>query len=469
MSGLYASLNSSVKAITAQSRGIETAGKNLANVNNPSYARQRIIYGDRGTVMTPTGAESLGLEALGVQQMRDQLLDQQVTREISLTESYKAEQSAYQRAQAGLGQSVDRTSGTAATGSTANGLGAALDNFFNGFQTLASNPTDDGTRLTVLQNATILTDRFQLADQRLAQVQSDLNAQVNTDVSGVNTLLSTIADLNSQIGRFEVNAPGSAVDLRDQREAKLEELSAKLPVTVVALPNGQWQLSGKDSGGASVMLVDQGTVQGPIAFTGTQITGGSSATSLVLSGGSIQGAITARDGAVQTVRDNLNALAQQLVTAVNGAYNPTGTTGDFFVASGITAGTISVTPSITSATLKASDGGSAGDNTVAVAVSRVAQQKFSTAGGDYIDGTLAGHFAHTVSTIGQALAGANARVSDQSNIQKLVQTQRDAVSGVSLDEELADLMKYQRAFQASSRVFSIVDDLLDQVVNRMGA
>lgn len=468
MSGLYAALNSTVKAISAHSRAIETTGKNLANVNNTSYARQRVIYGDRGTVATPEGAESLGLEALGVQQMRDQLLDLQVSRETSLLEAYKAEQSAYQRAQAGLGQGVDRTTSTTDSGTTGKGIGAALDDFFNSFQSLAASPTDNGQRETLLHTASILTDRFQLADSRLAQVQSDLDAQVTTDVGTVNTLLSTIADLNSQIGRFEINSPGSAVDLRDQRQAKLEELAAKLPVTVVDAGGGQIQLVGKDSGGSNVVLVDKGTVPGPIAFNGTQITGGASATALVLNSGSIQGALTARDGAVQSLRTNLDTLAKQLVTSVNQAYNPTGTTGDFFVAGGTTAATISVVNTITAATLKASDGGSAGDNTVALAVAQVANTSFSTAGGDFIDGTLSGYYSTTVSDIGQALSSANARVDDQDNISKLVRSQRDAVSGVSLDEEMADLMKYQRAFQASSRVFSVIDDLLDTVVNRLG-
>lgn len=467
MSGLYATLNNSVKAIMAHSRAIETAGKNLANVNNTGYARQRVIFGDRGTVATPQGAESLGLEALGVQQLRDQLLDLQVSREISLTSAYKAEQSGYQRAQASLGQSIDRTTTSSDSGTSDNGLGAALDNFFNSFQSLAASPTDTGQRVTLLQKAAILTDRFQSTDQRLGQVQSDLDAQVNTDVGSVNTLLTTIADLNGQIARFEINSAGSAVDLRDQRQTKLEELAAKLPVSV-SETGGVMQLSAKDGSGNPVVLVNGATVTGPIAYTGTQITGGSGATALALTAGSIDGALTARNGAVQTLRNNLDTLAHQLVVSVNAAYNPTGTTGNFFVPTGTTAGTISIVSSITSSSLKASDGGAAGDNTVALAVAQLANTTFDTASGDYIDGTFSGHFSETISTIGQALAGANARVDDQANIEKLVRSQRDAVSGVSLDEEMADLMKFQRAFQASSRVFTVVDELLDTVVNRLG-
>jgi flagellar hook-associated protein 1 len=292
---------------------------------------------------------------------------------------------------------------------------------------------------------------------------------VTTDVGNVNTLLTTIADLNGQIARFEVNAPGSAVDLRDEREAKLEELAAKLPVSVVDAGGGQIQLTAKDTSGATVIILDKTTVPAPVAFTGTALTAGSPTATLALSSGSINGSLTARDGAVQTLRDNLDALANQLVTSVNQVYNPSGTAGDFFVATGLTAGTIQLSSSVTASNLRASNGGAAGDNAVALGIAQLAGQTFSTAGGDAIDGTLSSFYSTTVTGIGQALSSANARVDDQTNIQKLVKSQRDAVSGVSLDEEMADMMKFQRAFQASSRVFNVVDELLDTVVNRLGA
>src|SRR5678816_1451539 len=126
MSGLFASLNSTTSALNAHSRAVETAGKNLANVNNPTYARQRVIYGDRGTVVAPFGAESLGLEALGVEQLRDTLLDRQVVREASRTSYYQAQQNGYQRAQAALGQDVSSASSSSGTSSDT-GIAAALD------------------------------------------------------------------------------------------------------------------------------------------------------------------------------------------------------------------------------------------------------------------------------------------------------------------------------------------------------
>lgn len=466
MSGLYSSLNTTVKALNAQSRGIDLSGRNLANVNNPAYARQRVILGDRGTVVTPDGAQSLGLEAMGVQQLRDSLLDRQVTREISLKAAYSAEQQAYSRAQAGLGQNV--SSAGAVDGSVSSGLDAAINDFFNAFQGLAARPTDVGERQTLLQKAGILTDRLRLTDSRLAQVQSDLNAQIGTDVADANRLLQTVAELNAQIARVEVGNPGSAVDLRDQRQARIEELAAKLPINVNVTGAGVMQVSMKDSANADVILVDGATITGPVAFTGTVLTGGASATALVSNSGSIAGALTARNGAVQTLRDNLDLLAGQLVDAVNAVYNPSSTAGaDFFDSSGTTAGTIALHSGLTASSLRAGTG-TAGDNSIALAVAAVANKSFSTTGGDAFDGTITQFYSATVSSLGQALSGANARVEDQERIEQLVRSQRDAVSGVSLDEEMAELVKYQRAFQASSRVFNVIDELLDTVVNRLG-
>src|SRR4051812_44879266 len=153
-----------------------------------------------------------------------------------------------------------------------------------------------------------------MADQRLAQAQSDLNAGIDNDVADANQLLSSIAELNGQIGRFEVNHAGSAIDLRDQRQALLEKLAAKLPIETQNASGGQVRVVAKDAAGPDVILVDLATVQGTVAFDGVQITAGQPATVLSPNSGSIKGALTARDGAVQTLRSNLDQLAHQLVT-----------------------------------------------------------------------------------------------------------------------------------------------------------
>lgn len=471
MSGLFGSLTQTVRALNAHSRGVETAGRNIANVNNPNYARQRVIFADRGTIQTPQGAQSLGIEAKSIQQVRDALLDQQVGRERSLTASWEAEESALLKTQASLGESINRAEGADDASAAAHGLAVAMTDFFNGFQSLAARPTDLGERQNLVQRADILAERLNVTDTRLVQVQTDLATEVATDVEEINQLLESIAVLNGQIGRLEVNAAGSAVDLRDQRQARIEQLSGKMAVETQAngIEIGQLDVIVRDGSGSPIVLVSLTAVSNPVAFDGTQLTGGASATPIALTGGAVNGRLAARDGAVQDLRDGIANLATQLASSVNAAYNPTGSTGDFFqITPGAAAGTIAVAAGVTATSLKASDGGSAGDNTLALAVAGLATTTFSTASGDSIDGTFIQSYAGLVSDLGRAVSGAAGRLEDQTNIETLVRQQRLGVSGVSIDEEMTDLLKYQRAFEASSRVVSIVDGLLDIVVNRLG-
>lgn len=472
MAGLFSDLGISARALGAQSKAIEVAGNNLANVNNASYARQRVLMGARGSFDTPSGPQSMGVEALGIQQIRDQFLDAQMTREISQTEFLNAQNSNLLKAQSSLGEQLDGTGGASSindTGSSSNGISAALNGFFNSFENLSANPTDTGAKQVLLQKADILAGKLNTSDARLATLQSDITAQIGSDVSTANSLLTGIAKLNGQIQQMEIDAPGSAVDLRDQRQANLEELAKYMDFTAKVIPggNGQIQIFAKDSSGNDVMLVDKASVAGGgVSFDGTQFTGGANGVPLGLQGGSLRGNLLVRDGAIQGLRDSLKNTASQLTSAVNAAYNPTGATGDFFQSGPPGGGRIiALDPALSVSTLKTTDTGNAGANELALAVANVAQQKFSTAAGGLVDGTLGGFYGAAVSGLGQSIAGVQSKLTDQQTVQQMVQTQRDSVSGVSQDEEMADLMKYQRAFQAQARMINVVDSLLDTVVN----
>jgi flagellar hook-associated protein 1 FlgK len=466
MSGLFSSLDQSVAAMNAESLQINVTGNNLANVNNPNYAREVVNIGSLGTLETPEGPESEGVTAEGVTEIRSAILDAQVQSSDSSASYYTTLQSAYQQAQAALGQTVSSTTGSSAASQT--GLASALSGFFNAFQSYAASPTDTGQQQAVLEAANILTSQLQTTDQNLAQVQTGLSAQVTGQVASANSLLSDIASLNGQIAQYEANAPGSAVSLRDQREGDLEELAAYMPITATEGPTGEDQVTATDASGNPVVLVNNTTVTAPITVSGSQISAGSPSTVLSLSSGSIQASIDASNQGVQSLRDSLNQLAAQLVTSVNAVYNPTGTGGNFFSASGTTAGTISVDPTVTPANLQAGASGNPGDNTIALGIANLANQQFSTSGGDDIDGNFGNFYDNSVSGFGQTLAGVDDQATNATNIQTLVTSQRASVSGVSLDEEMANLLMYQRSYQASSQVFQTIDSLIDTTINSLG-
>ena len=468
MANLLAGLTNAARALGAHQAGIQTAGRNLANANNPAYARQRVITGDRTIVDTGLGPQGSGVEVLGVEQIRDQFLDANVSHEISQTALLQAQQSAYQRAETSLGEKVDRTADSSAISDTShstNGISAALNDFFTGWEELTANPTDTGARQVMLQKANTLADKFNVADQRLAGLQTDLTTQVTTDTAKVDKLLQQIASLNGQIGAAEAHAPGAAMDLRDQRQSQLEELAKYMDFSVQphAGVNGEIDVVAKVAGGGSLSLVD-GNNSRAFSFNGTGFTAGQPPVALSVQGGSLAGNLAARDGTIATLRTDLRHIAEQLATAVNTAYNSGGASTNFFKVPPAT-GIIAIDSTVTSANLRTSASGNSGANEIAVAVSNLAQHSFSASGGDAIDGTVNGFFSRTVSGLGAKLAGVNTQLSDQQSVQDLVMQQRNSVTGVSMDEEMADLMKYQRAYEASARVVRTIDDLLDTIIH----
>jgi flagellar hook-associated protein 1 FlgK len=467
MSGLLGNLQSAARALAAHEAGVQVAGRNLANVNNPAYARQRVQLGDRVIIDSNLGPVGNGVEALGIQHIRDRFLDIAVTREGAQSAYLRAQQSGLERAEANLGEQINRSEDSSFVGdltSSSDGLSAAINDFFTSFDGLAASPRDAGLKPVLLEKADILANKFNVADARLVDLQSDLTSEVTTGVGETNRLLGEIANLNAEIAKFEVDKPLSALDLRDQRQARLEDLAKFIDFTATPIANGsgQIQITAKDGTGADVVLVDRAAVHG-LTFDGTQISAGAPSTLLGLKAGSLQGQLDVRDGAIQDLRDNLKRTADQITTAVNAAYSPTGS--NFFNAAPAS-GLMALDASLNINTLKATATTDAGANEIALAVADLARQTFSTGGGALIDGTISEFYNKTVSGLGVALSSVNSKLGDQELVQELMTKQRDAVSGVSMDEEMADLIKFQRAYQASSRVLTVIDSMLDTLINR---
>ena len=467
MSGLLSNLQTAARALSAHEAGVQVAGRNLANVNNPTYARQRVQLGDRIITDSNLGPVGNGVEALGITQIRDRFLDVAVTREISQSSYLRAQQSAFERAEANLGEQVNRSEDSAFIGDlshSGDGLSASINDFFNSFESFAASPRDAGLKPVLLQKSSILANKFNVTDDRLVKLQEDLTGEAASGVTSANSLLTEIASLNTEIAQFEIDRPDSAIDLRDQRQARLEELGKFMDFSTrnIVGGHGQIQVLAKNTAGADVVLVDRGISNG-LSFSGSTVSGGSPAATLNLTGGSIKGQIDARDGTIQTLRDDLKRTADQITTAVNGAYSPTGL--NFFQAAPAT-GLMAVDPSLNITTLKATATTDAGANEIALAIADLSRQTFTTSGGALIDGTIGEFYSKTVTDLGGTLAGINGRLGDQELVQDLITKQRDSVSGVSMDEEMADLIKFQRAYQASSRVLTVIDEMLDGLINR---
>lgn len=466
--GLYDVLRMGLSSLRAQSRAIETVGRNMANVNNPTYARQRVIFGD----VSPTGSASVGVDVIEVQQVRDVLLDRQLVREKSGAAALEAETAAYERGEAAMGETISSVNDPSLAATTGgNSLTNAMAGFFGAARQLSVDPTNSTQKQMFVQTAKTMTERFQFSNDRLAEVQADLTNQVSNDVDKANGLLTTIKELNLMIATQESKTGTKALTLRDQRQARVEDLAQVMNFKTTTLPDApnQIQITATSASGVDTVILSGGTTLETLAFAGAALRVVSSNTALTLTGGSTKGHLTARDGALQTLRNSLNLLAKQMVTSVNAAYNPSGTGQNFFDPAGTNASSIQLASGLTGLNVRASvAGGAAGDSSVAQAISKLDIRSFSSTSGDAINGTMGESYSAAISLFSYSLSQSRMNHENQTGVLNIVRGQRESTSGVSLDEEAAELMKFQRAYQASARVISVVDQMLDIVVNSLG-
>jgi flagellar hook-associated protein 1 FlgK len=462
MLGLFNTLQLGARALQVNQLGVEVTGQNLANSSNPAYARQRLAISTSMPTPTGLGMQGTGVQVTSIQQVRDAMLDGEMRDESSVSGYWNSQQSTLENAQTQLGEFLN-INATSSSGTS--GLSDQLNGLFNSFQSVATDPTSIAQRESLVNQAQTLASGFNQASQQLSALNSGLNTSVSNNVTAANQLLSQIASLNGQIAKATA-AGGNANDLNDSREQALENLASLTNIQTTSNANGTVDVS---IGGTQLVSGSQtlDTLQSYDPGNGQLLvrtaTGG---TPLTLTGGAIQGTIDARDGALQTLRSGLDTLASSLITQVNGIYSGgydlNGGTGQPLF-TGTDAGSIGVNSALqTDPSLVQAAGvsGATGDNSVALQLAQLGQQSIAGLGNQ----TFSGAFASQVGTFGFALSNANAQATNSSSVTGMLQNQRDSVSGVSIEEEVANLITYQQAYSASSKIITTVDQMLQTVV-----
>jgi flagellar hook-associated protein 1 FlgK len=465
MLGLLGTLNLASRSLQTQQAGIAVSGQNLANVNTPGYARQTLVIGPSPDVMTAAGPEGTGADATAIQSLRSSILDQQVATENSVTGSLTAQQQALQTAEADLGASL--TASSSASGSTsAQGLSQGLSNLFNAFESLSTNPSDPSQRQSLVSTASSLAAQFNQVAQSLGGLRGSLNQTLQSNVTQANQDLSDIAQLNSQIIQQEQASPGTANELEDSLQQKIGDLSTLVKVDTTTEANGAVNVS---IGGTSFVtgmtqndhlaLADAGGGQ-------LLLQAQSSGASITPTGGGIEGIIEARDGGIATLQSQVNSLASNLITQVNATYavgyGLNGTTGGTFF-TGSSAADIAVNSSLAAdPTLLQASGtsGASGDNQVALALAQLGSKAQSSLANQ----TYSESYAGTVAQLGSSISSVNDQLSTQQTVATMLSSQQNSVEGVSINEEMTNLTKYQQAFQASADLVTTINQMLTDVV-----
>ena len=452
MSGLNGTLAIALSSLAVSQQEMETTSNNVANANTPGYTREVPVVTAGDPVEIGSLSMGTGVVFDKIESLRDPMLQIQINQATQQNSELNASLSQLQQIQTQFASSTS-------------GIGADISNFFNSLQQLSPDPSDLTLRQGVLTAADTLASDFNNAASSLQGQRSNIDQNVAQSVTQVNSLTAQIASVDQQISNLQSvdQDPGALVDTQN---SLIQQLSGLIGVQVIqtdqgislATSNGTTLVSGSQSYALGTATGSDGMQH--VMAGGTDITGS-------ITGGSLAGLIQVRDQGIPGIGSSLDQLASGLANALNSAngqgYDLNGNAGgDIFTpppADGVGAAatlTVSMTdPSL----IAASSDGTTGSNGNLANLSAVADQEMAN-GQTPIDA-----YSTLVGQVGSATSNASADADSSGLILQQLQDQEGSVSGVSLDEEAANLIQYQSAYQAAARVVSTVNLLLLDAVN----
>ncbi len=476
--GLSAALEIGKTGLKIYQVATEVVSENVANVNTPGYSRQRVIL-ETAPPSTANGFPlGTGVKIATVERYYDALLQKQLVN-AGTTSGYDSKKS-------DVLQQIEPTFNEVAQ----DGLGAAISDFYSSWQDLSLNPTGASERQAVLSKAQIMADQFHNVSGTLNDAMVAQNESLPSQLDSINTTLENIAQLNSQIRSTEL-VSGNANEMRDQRDYLVRQLAGSMAINYTENSDGTTSVNYTDSTGSYSLVDPYGTppaatfaavAKGTLLPDGTtprydvQIAaaGGRNTAIIAPVTGELGATIVARDVTLQGYLDQVNTLANTMINGdgtSNGinaqhqaGFDVNGTAGlaFFTVTAGSEAASIALNTNLTASKIAASGSATvAGDNSNAVLLAQLQNKTYSTLG----NASVSNGYNALVSQVGVDVNSAKSTASNDDAFLKQLTTLRDSNSGVSLDEELTDLIKYQRSYQASAKLISTASDMMDTVIN----
>ena len=462
--GLTDILTNARDAMTAQTFGLTVTGQNVSNVNTPGYVRRQALLETRD--MGP-GAFG-GVSVAGIRRVADEFINQ---RHLSLT-GLSSEASSRDQL---LGQAEALFNDFAGTG-----LSSSMNSMFSSFSALSALPNDPTTRSTVLERAATFANQVRSTADQISNFRTELFSQARDVVTDINQKLESIAEISGRIN--EATASGQeASDLKDLRDAKLIELTQLVEVRTYTDGNGQLVVQGPgitllQGDHARKLTLDVAGDGSLHVFAQTSAGAAGGDVTQLLSGGELAGILHVRDGDMVEMQNDLDEFAFHLANQVNSVHSAgVGLDGQsgralFSVSATVAgaAGSLALSADVAGQPDRVAAASSVatlpGDGGHALLLAGVADSPI-TGLGDMDPGEAYGRL---VGRVGQRKSQAASTLANREAMAAQVQTMRDSVSGVSLDEEMVAMTQYQRAFEAASRVFTTADRLLEDLINTLG-
>ncbi|WP_107947426.1 flagellar hook-associated protein FlgK [Lysinibacillus parviboronicapiens] len=525
MRSTFMGLEASKRGLFTQQTALYTTGHNISNANTLGYSRQRVNM--QATPGFPTaglnqpvypGHLGTGVEAGSIQRIRDEFIDRQFRQETNKFGYWESRTKA-------ISQMEDIMSEPSEFG-----LDKAFEQFWKGLEDVGTKPADAASRKVAIRRAEHLAESFNYMDTQLKTIQGNLGKEINVSTTQINTILKQIAAINKQIQEVEPNGHVPN-DLYDVRDVLVDKLNEYIPVSIERVPSGgkasevaegSLKITFKGADGVVRDLVDgkdfaQFTVMGTNGqvtgdditnvFSEMQLTGVESLEaheagtvtstqqvikqedfdaskgkllSLINSYG-YQSANGDIKGYYPETLKKLDQLADAFIKEFNDLHaqgytleekdsagniiNPSANGGQFFEGSG--AGGIKVTDAISNnPNLIAAASGAAeeGDGKHAFELANMQHKLFADIG----NATMQTFYQGVIGQIGVDGEEALRLFSSFESQRLMVSNSRDAMSAVSLDEEMTNMITFQQAYNANARMITVVDETLDKIINGMG-
>ncbi len=444
------------QALRAFQRGLDVTGHNISNVNTQGYSRQSIEYAQ----LQPTTFYSSnhpfglgnGITISSVNRIRDMFLQERYVNSQADLGRYQTLTSSLQQIEPLLNEPGQ------------NGITAALDKFWNSWSGLASNPTDAGTRREVQMAGNTLALRIRNLASDYNRVSTQVIGNLNSTFNEIDDISTKIAQLNAEI-KQKTGAGGTPNDLLDQRDQMVQQLGQLVPVNTFTQGDGSYVVySGQyalvDSGGSHAIPRTYDLNTNSIS-DGTH--------TYAVNSGKLRGIFDTLNQ-IQSYRSGLDTLANTLRDSVNAMHlagvNPNGTTNlDFFDPASTGALDFQLDKLIANDPNNIASGssGNSGDGYLALSISQMRDVSQSTLG----NLTFGNYYSDYVSQVGRDSMAASASLSTQGSVVAQIEQQIQSVSGVSLDDEMASMLRLQRSYQAAAKTLSIMDQVTEDLINMM--
>ena len=464
------SISTSLQAVLTQSQVMEIIQHNVANASTPGYRRQSAIL----TAAVPTtlgGSEFINragqrggsVTIARVERFNLAFFDGRFRTISAEAKNWESQSEILNQLEATLAETSE------------DGLLPKLDQFWKGWQSLSSDPTNNSLRSVLLDDASSLATAFNRRAEQINLLRNDQNLSVSSQVDEVNSLADQVAKLNAEISHV-LSVGEQPNDLMDKRDMALDQLANLTGAVSTEQKNGEMVVSI----GGHVLVVGHDAFKLHTQTNTTAPNVGmsdiywSDGQQMIPTSGSLKGTLEARDKILVDQLTGLNSLASELTSQVNtihrSGFDLNDVAGkDFFtVTAGSEAGTIAVNTLLEAAGVVTSKNQFEPGNNM-VALEMVALKNSKIAASPFNGDVTLNEYYNTQIT---SLAVSTQRTIDNTYqhglVAKALSDQRESVAGVNLDEEAANMAKTQKAYQAAARMLTTMDELLDLVINRMG-